>query len=148
MFQRINGLETMVKTLPGEKRGLAFESDYLKGEAERLEVTIRTDKGLLQETRSKTEDFEISETRLVHHNWKRTIGNTHGRISEESPRLAQEKSLVEEYSIAVYLAELNHLFLGMYMEKSVFGDADSFLYREFYWRRENVFYDLLKGRTS
>ena len=50
LFQQRDELSNVVKSLQGEKRVLSFEIDYLKGEKERLEVAIRTDKGLLQET--------------------------------------------------------------------------------------------------
>jgi IS30 family transposase len=50
LFQQRDELNNVVKNLQGQKRVLCYELDYLKTEKERLEATIRTDKGLLQET--------------------------------------------------------------------------------------------------
>jgi len=50
LFQQRDELNKIVKNLQGEKRVPDFKLDYLKTEKERLEATIQTDRGLLQET--------------------------------------------------------------------------------------------------
>ena len=50
LFQQRDELNKIVKNLQGEKRALDFKLDYLRTEKEKLEATIQTDKGLLQET--------------------------------------------------------------------------------------------------
>ena len=57
LFQQRDELNSVVKNLQGQKRGLSFELDCLKKEKERLEAVIRADKAfdkaLVQETLSQ-----------------------------------------------------------------------------------------------
>jgi hypothetical protein len=50
LVQQRDELSNEVNMLQGEKRGLLFEIDYLKGEKERLETAIRINNSPLQET--------------------------------------------------------------------------------------------------
>lgn len=50
LFQQRDELNRIVKDLQGQKTVVSYELDRLRTEKERLEATIRTDRGLLQET--------------------------------------------------------------------------------------------------
>ena len=50
LFQQRDELNRIVMGLQGQKTVVSYELDRLRTEKERLEATIRTDRGLLQET--------------------------------------------------------------------------------------------------